>query len=53
MKRIVTAIVHNRSGVLNRVTGLFTKDSSISRASRSAIQKWKVSQDDLRRECGR
>lgn len=25
MKRIVTAIVHNRSGVLNRVTGLFTK----------------------------
>ncbi len=24
-KRIVTALVHNRSGVLNRVTGLFTK----------------------------
>ncbi|MCP3031870.1 acetolactate synthase small subunit [Halobacillus sp. A1] len=25
MKRIVTAIVHNRSGVLNRVTGLLSK----------------------------
>ena len=25
MKRIVTATVQNRSGVLNRVTGLFTK----------------------------
>lgn len=34
MKRIITATVLNRAGVLNRVTGLFTKEISILRVFR-------------------